>query len=573
MSCDMLNWKVKDCNDRVALALKQRHGFSSVVAHLLASRGVSIESISSFIKPTLRDSMPNPNHLLDMDKAVNRICEAIAKNESIMIYGDYDVDGATSTALLVLYLRFLGASVSFYIPDRIREGYGPNSSAMQTIKDDGFDLCITVDCGTVACEPINFARDIGLDVIIVDHHIGGLSNPDCVALVNPNRLDQLESNCRNLAAVGVVFLLLVATNSSLRVLGVKNTPNLLRYLDLVALGTVCDVVKLTGLNRSFVFQGLKIMSMRKNIGLSVLSDLLDVGEAINTYHLGFIIGPNINAGGRVGKSSLGAEILSAQDKNRAHEISRDLIAFNNERKAIEKNTLYEALELINKDEISQEKSGFLMPCGRNWHQGVIGIVASRIKDRFNTPVAVVSINNGIGKASARSVQGIDFGSAVLEAKSKGLILEGGGHAMAAGFSVAEDMIDELHDFFVNKFRSHKSSDLIEVDLVITLRGLDSQLCRDIQILAPFGPGNNEPKFALRDFKITSVKIINEQHVACLLYDGSCRVNAICFRCVGTPIGDKLLKDMKRIVVLIGKAKLLSWKGSERVQFVIESIGE
>ena len=563
-------WKVKDVDSRAVLFIQQKYGLPEIVSRIIVSRGIDECDVKDFLNPSIRSYMQDPYHLLDMDVAVDRVCNAISNNEKICIYGDYDVDGATSTAMLVKYLRCVGANVSFYIPDRIREGYGPNEGAMCQIGESGVDLCITVDCGTVAHVPISACRKFGLEVIVIDHHLGSESLPEATAIVNPNRLDQAESKCRDLAAVGVSFLFLAALNTRLVKLGFNKLPNILNYLDLVALGTVCDVVKLRGLNRAFVSQGLKVIAKRANLGLTILSDMLNISEQITSYHLGFIIGPNINAGGRVGDSRLGAELLSTDDRVEANRISCELISYNTERKAIESQTLEEAIDKI--EEV--ENKNFLMPVGYGWHPGVIGIIASRIKDKFNLPVAVISIDKeGVGKASARSIKGLDFGAKVLEAKMLGLILEGGGHAMAAGFSVSESMITELYQFFSSKFESIENNSILELDGILSVSGINIELYKQISVLAPFGVGNNEPRFALSDIKICKVNVIKNKHVKCLIYDflSSMYLSGIAFSCVGSEVGEKLIYRSQDIKTVIGKVRLSSWNGVEKVQFFIDFV--
>ena len=449
-----LPWQPRAADERVALAMAQQHGISELLAGILAGRGVALDDVPRFLNPTLRDDLPDPFHLLDMDKAVARIMRALNEKQPIAVFGDYDVDGATSTALLHRYFAALGVSITPYIPDRMKEGYGPSVEGFAKLIDAGAQLIITVDCGTLAHAPIAYAASRGVDVMVLDHHLSSGALPDAVAVVNPNRVDE-TSPLTHLAAVGVTFLLLVALTKKLReakffgagslVLGsgtngpsqhpVPSTqhrlePNLLSLLDLVALGTVCDVMPLTGLNRTLVAQGLKVMAGRRNLGLSVLSDVARLDESPNVYHLGFLLGPRINAGGRVGASGLGVALLTSDDAFAAQHMAEILDTHNAERQAIEAMVSEQAFAAAE----AQSNLPVIMVAAAGWHQGVIGIVAGRLKEKFQRPAVVVSLENGMGKASARSVTGADFGAAVHAALAEALITHGGGHAMAAGLA-------------------------------------------------------------------------------------------------------------------------------------------
>ena len=437
-------WTARGLDERAALALAQRLALPEPVARVLAGRGIGLEEAEAFMAPTLRAQLPDPFHLRDMARAAARVAEAVMSGEAIAVFGDYDVDGATSAALLKRFFAAVGVPIRVYIPDRLKEGYGPNAPALLRLKAEGMRLVITVDCGTSALEPLAVAADAGLDVIVVDHHVAEPKLPPAYAVVNPNRLDETSPH-RQLAAVGVAFLLVVAANRALREAGwyrQHSEPDLMQWLDLVALGTVCDVVPLTGINRALVTQGLKVMARRANPGLKALADSARLDERPNAYHLGFLLGPRVNAGGRVGEADLGARLLTTSDPADAADLAQRLERYNQERQEIEARVLEEAIAAAD----ARALGAVVFVAGQGWHAGVIGIVASRLKERYNRPAFVVALEGEIGKGSGRSVGGIDLGSAVIAAKQAGLLLQGGGHAMAAGLTVAADRLDELRDF-------------------------------------------------------------------------------------------------------------------------------
>lgn len=561
-------WKLQEANQREVLTLTQRFELPEILARILVTRDINIENASDFLYPLIRSLLPDPFHLLDMDKAVFRIIKAINNNENIAIFGDYDVDGATSSALINRYLAAIGTPSIIYIPDRIDEGYGLNTDALLQLKKSGIDLCISVDCGTLAYQPIDDAKSFGLDIIVVDHHLGTEKLPNAVAIVNPNRLDE-SSSYNNLAAVGVSFLLVVALNKSLREQGFfanKKEPDLFDLLDLVALGTVCDIMQITGLNRAFVAQGLKVMSARKNIGLRVLFDALGILEKPSVSRLGFGIGPCINAGGRIGEASLGARLLSTNDEEEAHLIALKLIDLNNARKVLENEALVEA---TGKAEMSAKLGASFIMVSGNWHQGIIGIIASRLKDQFHLPTIVISLNNGVGKASCRSISGIDIGAAVLSAKFVNLIIEGGGHNMAAGFSIAEDKINDLHDFFAERFSNSINEKTLKADGIVTVKAINLSLWNQLQRLEPFGAGNPEPRFIIQGAKIRKPEVIGTDHIKCFIADDNVMVRAIAFRSVNTELGSAIMSG--NIKAILGKISMNYWNGNEFIQFLIEDV--
>lgn len=579
-------WKQKPYDERLAKAICQKLDLPDSISTILAAKDIKLEEVEEFLNPKIKTSLPNPFDLLDMDKAVNHVVEAVKANKKITIFADYDVDGATSSALLKRFFRDIGIDVNIYVPDRALEGYGPNTNALLTLKKNGTDLVITVDCGTVSFEPLQEAAKAGLDVIVIDHHIGITQKPQAIAVVNPNRIDENFPH-KNICAAAVSFLFAVAINKSLReskFYSDKKEPNLMNLLDLVALGTVCDVMPLTGINRTFVSQGLKIMSSRKNLGLRTIFDLAGLDEKPSSYHLGFVIGPRINAGGRVGKSDLGARLLSTLDELEASQIAGQLEEFNQQRKDIEAQMLEEA-----KEQLETKQHGFgiedpiIFAMSPNWHQGVIGIVASRLKDLYNKPVAVIAIADGKGKASCRSITGVDFGSAILNARMEGLLLEGGGHAMAGGFSVEEEKISDLHKFFNSTMQEKvlESQSIKEkfFSSSLDLTQVNIELLNEISNLEPFGTANSKPRFIIRDLQKVRVNIVGktQEHISCVFSAKSAlgfngNIQGILFRGVGSEAGEMLLdQKYKKPINVVGQLNINSWMGVDKVQLIIEDI--
>ncbi len=567
-------------NERDIVAIVQKYGLPEIVARILASRKVQIEDVEKFLNPTIRDYLPDPFHLLDMEIAANRLCDAVINNEKIGILGDYDVDGATSTALLLRYFKLLAKDVIFHIPDRILEGYGPNIAAMQKFKDLGCKIVITVDCGTLSFEPIEYAKKIGLDVIVVDHHISEEKLPDAFAIINPNRLDE-KSQHGYMAAVGVVFLLIVAINSILRKRDFfldNKIPDLLQLLDIVALGTVCDVVPLKLANRAFVAQGLKILRKRQNLGLAGLSDIAQIDESPTTYHLGFVLGPRINAGGRVGKSDLGTKLMVSDDIVEIKDIASQLNNFNAERKSIEQMVLDEAIEQVEQNNLNQQP--LIMVVGEGWHPGVIGIVAGRLKERYHKPTAVITLDHkNIGKASARSINGVDFGSAIVAANQCGILIAGGGHAMAAGFTVSKDKISDLRHFLNNKFAQAVEKfgqRKLYFEGFLTVSSINEKLIEQIAIVGPFGTSNYEPHFVVSNVIIVKSDVFADSHIRVFIKDANLGDNApiikaMAFRSNNTPMGDVLLNQRGCILNIAGKLKINKWQGLNRAELIIEDI--
>lgn len=572
-------WRRKGYDENLVSQIKQSFNVDDLTAQMVSSRVDSAEQVGKFLDPKIKDHLPDPFHLLDMDKAVSRVVSAIKNKEKICIFADYDVDGATSAALLKRYFDEIQVQAGIYVPDRIAEGYGPTAESMHTIKSSGYSLVITVDCGSLAFEALEYSSEIGLDMVVLDHHIGAEVLPKAIAIVNPNRLDE-TSEYKNLAAVGVSFLFVVALNKTLKETDFFThdfkSPDVIKYLDLVALGTVCDVMTLTGLNRTFVAQGLKVAKKRTNIGYKVLAEVAAIDEAINCYHLGFVLGPRINAGGRVGKSSLGANLLSTTNEEEAYDIAKELEKYNQERKAIEFAVMQEAIEIAK----LQEDNDSIFVVGSGWHQGVIGIVAGRLKEKYNKPVAVIAVIDGIAKASCRSVKGVDYGGAILEAKLKGYISAGGGHEMAAGFTASEDKLEELKEFLSARFASSMKDSSAHItkyyEYDLTTSSVNFDLLDKIKILEPFGNGNVPPTFRFSEVFVLKADVVANNHIRFILAPtqdayGHKALKGIAFNAVGTPIADALLSAKARKLDVLGQLKLNKWQDSESIQLQLADI--
>jgi single-stranded-DNA-specific exonuclease len=569
-----LRWRERGGDDRLGLALAQRLDLPEIIGRILARRGIDAEQAPRFLAPTLRDFLPDPLQLKDMGAAVARLKRALESGETIAVFGDYDVDGATSAALLRRFFEAVGGRVVVYIPDRQREGYGPNAPALLKLKRDGAAVAVTVDCGATAFAPLAEAAEAGLDVIVVDHHVGEPSLPRALAVINPNRVDE-SNGLGNLAAVGVAFLLAVALNRELRRAGWYKTrpePDLLAALDLVALGTVCDVVPLTGLNRALVAQGLKVLQARGNTGLAALSDVAGIGERLDAYHAGFILGPRVNAGGRVGQSDLGVRLLSTSDAVEARCIAAELDRLNGERRAIEARVLEQAIEQA---ERADKRAKLVFVAGAGWHPGVIGIVASRLKEKFNRPAMVASIENGIAKGSGRSVPGVAMGAMVIAARQAGLLVNGGGHAMAAGFTAEAAKLDALRDFLTARVSAALGDaepvPELGIDGALSVNAATPALAAILERLAPFGTGNAEPRFALPNLRILRADVAGESHLRLILGDGAgtARLKGIAFRALETALGPALLKGQGQGFHLAGHLRADNWQGREDVQLVID----
>jgi single-stranded-DNA-specific exonuclease len=570
-------WRQRGGDERAALALAQRLGVPEIIGRVMAARGVAVDDAERFLTPTLRDMLPDPASLKDMDRAVDRLARAIEQGETIAIFGDYDVDGATSSALLSRFIAAAGGHSVTYIPDRQREGYGPNTAALLKLKEQGAGVVVTVDCGITAHAPLAAAAQAGLDIIVIDHHVGEPNLPAAAAVVNPNRLDESNS-LGTLAAVGVTFLLVVGINRALRARGryeERAEPNLLDWLDLVALGTICDVVPLTGVNRALVTQGLKIMRQRRNIGLAALADVAGIAEQLDAYHAGFVLGPRVNAGGRVGESELGARLLSSDDAIEARDLAQRLDAFNRERRVIEAAVLAEAIALV---EATPSHDAIVLAAKDGWHAGVIGIVAGRLRERYNRPACVVAFEGGIGKGSGRSVPGVALGPAIIAARQAGLLLNGGGHAMAAGFTVARDQLEPLREFLEDRLRlAPDAAGLLPelgIDGIVTPAAATLELAGAVERLGPFGTGNAEPRFALAHSLLLHAEPVGAgaDHLRLVLGDpggGGARVKAMLFRAAENGLGPALMSARGATLHVAGKVRVNRWQGREEIQLLVD----
>jgi len=565
-------WRARLADERAALTLCQQFGLPDMLGRVLAARGVTPERAEAHLSPSLRTDLPDPATFKDMTRAADLLAEAVMAGETVAVFGDYDVDGATSSALLKRFFRAAGADILTYIPDRLKEGYGPNEPALKALYDQGVRLVVTVDCGTLSYKPLAAARAMGLRVIVVDHHLAEPELPACEALVNPNRLDEADEH-RHLAAVGVTFLLVVALNRALRERGwygaARPEPNLTQWLDIVALGTVCDVVSLTGLNRTFVTQGLKVMAQRRNAGIRALADVAGLKEMPAAYHLGFLLGPRVNAGGRVGQADLGVRLLTTDDPAEAMHIAARLDHFNRERQTIESMVLEEAMaEAVR----IPEGAPLILVAREGWHAGVIGIVAGRLKERFHKPSVVIGIEGGVGKGSCRSVPGVDIGAAVTAASQAGILVNGGGHPMAAGLTVEAGRLDELRDFLALRLAEpmalRNGAGSLGIDGALTITGCTEDLLARVAQAGPFGQGNAEPRFAIANAGIVKADLVGQDHVRVILTgpEGG-RLKAVAFRSLETDLGRTLLTGRGRFHVA-GSLKLNHWNGTTSVEMTI-----
>lgn len=562
-------------DERRAELIAQRFALPLPVARIIASRGIPVDDVANFINPKLQNLMPDPFCMKDMEKAAKRIAEAIVKKQKVAIIGDYDVDGATSSSVLRLYLESVGIEPEIHIPER-DEGYGPSRQAFDEFAALGAELVITVDCGTTAFDVFDYAGSLNIPVIVLDHHEAEVRLPEVYAVVNPKRLDESDDYpyLKYMAAVGVVFCTIVAVNRELRKQGFfagGEEPNLLQWLDLVALGTVCDVVPLLGLNRAFVRQGLRIMSLRSNTGLRALIDKSGISEAPSAFHLGYVLGPRINACGRVGEASLGNKLLCSRDDFQAGQLADKLNEFNAQRKEIEAYVLLSAIEML---EGTPQEYPIAFAAGKDWHQGVVGIVAGKLKERYNVPAFVMSIEPDEVKGSARSVPGVDLGALIIAAKEKGLLTKGGGHTMAAGFSLSEDKIEAFRrfagEYVRQKLGEEDVAPVIEVDSALDLLGANTDFAAALELLEPFGAGNAEPKIVLEHVRIVKPGIVGAGHVRCFLTSGNGgSLKAMAFKIADTELGKTLLNSQGAVFDIAGVLRRDNWQGRNSVQFIID----
>ena len=563
-----------------ALAIAQRHDVPELLARILAGRHVEVDAVEAFLDPTIKRSMPDPHALTAMPEAAARLADAVTRGESVAIFGDYDVDGATSAAVLARFLRHAGLDPLIHIPDRLFEGYGPNVEAVRALAARGARLLVTVDCGTTSVEPLAEARGLGVDVVVIDHHQADEALPPAVAIVNPNRRDDL-SRLGHLAAVGLTFMAVVAVNRVLRSRGywsaARPEPDLLAFLDDVALGTVADVVPLVGLNRAFVAKGLIALRRRERVGHVSLMDVARLSGPPEAWHLGFLLGPRINAGGRIGRADLGVRLLLEDDPVEAARIAAELDRLNRERQAIELDTLAQAEAEAMAALGHEERGAVVVTAAEGWHPGVVGLVAARLKEKFGRPAFAVAIEpGGIGTGSGRSIVGVDIGRAVRRAVAEGLLLKGGGHAMAAGVTLRKSELAALRAFLeaalAADVEAARRSNGLLIDGAVTAAGADAELVALIERAGPFGSGNPEPVIALPAHTVAFVEEVGQSHLRVRLRSGDgAAVNAIAFRATGQKLGSALIASRGQRVHAAGSFALDRWQGEERVQFRLADI--
>lgn len=557
---------------RNATAIGQRTGIPDILARIMAARGVGIEDAQSYLEPSIRNLMPDPSTLTAMDDLAERLARAITDNESIALFGDYDVDGACSCALMTRYLRHFGLEPQVHIPDRIFEGYGPNIAAMDKLTEAGASLIITLDCGTTSDGPIAHARGRGADVLVIDHHLSDHELPPATALVNPNRPDDI-SGLGYLCAAGVTFMVLVAVNRVLRNRGDTGLPDLLKLLDLVALATVCDVVPLTGLNRAFVVRGLEVARRGDKPGLAALALAARASGPLNPYHLGFLIGPRINAGGRIGDAALGTRLLALDDEHQAMVIAAQLDELNGERQRIEVEAVEEATATAEAEIGGGEGPPVLVLASAKWHPGVVGLVAARLRERFERPSFAIALNpDGGGTGSGRSMPGVDLGRAVIEAVESGLVPKGGGHAMAAGVSLRPGELGAFRAFLAERLgpsvNAARAASALKIDAALTARGATVDLLHSLEKAGPFGAGNPSPVFAFPAHRARYPQIVGKGgHISFTLSsDDGARLKAIAFRAAGTALGEMLMRDGDQPLHFAGGLSIDHYQGREQAQF-------
>ncbi len=569
----------------LAQAIAQRHGVPELLGRVLAARGVGLDAVPLFLDPSIKALLPDPSSLVDMDKAAARLADAIIARQPVAIFGDYDVDGASSSALLARFFAHHDTPARIYIPDRLFEGYGPNATAIEMLVKEGAKLIVTVDCGTTSFEPLAAARKLATDVVVIDHHQADERLPDVHSVVNPNRQDDVSGQ-GHLCAAGVVFLVMVATVRELRRRGIYaqglREPDLLSELDIVALATVADVVPLTGLNRAYVVKGLQVMRQRRNLGIRALLDAAALHQPPSSYHLGFILGPRINAGGRIGDAGLGSRLLTCADETEAARIAALLDRLNKERKAIETEMLEAAMAEADRMVSEAPDLPLLLVGSHEWHKGVVGLVASRLAERFHRPSCVIAWDgdgpSAMGTGSLRSLAGVDIGAAVRGAVGAGLLSKGGGHAMAAGLTVARDQLAPLQLYFSRELQSATSvarqAAGLDIDGALTPGAATESLIGLIEKAGPYGQGNPQPRFAFPASRVRFAKIVGQVHVRCVLegQDGS-RLEGVAFRAVGQPLGDVLLNTGGLPIHVAGTLKRDTWGGREKIELMIDDAAD
>jgi single-stranded-DNA-specific exonuclease len=572
------SWRARPADETVVRAHMLRLGLTEPLARALAARGIGDADADHYLSPTLKALFPDPSCFQDMDKAVEILLDALANDRRTVVFADYDVDGATSAAMLVRWFRAMGKELPIYIPDRITEGYGPSPAVFRKLREEGNELVVTLDCGAAAYDAIEAAAEVGLTVVVIDHHLMRETPPRAAALVNPNRSD-CTSGQGVLCAAGVTMVLLAALNREARKRGLfaeRGEPDLRQWLDLAALGAVCDVTQLVGFNRALTSQGLKVMSAWTNPGLKALLTVAGGKGVATTFHAGFILGPRINAGGRIGRADLGARLLSTDDPAEARSIAIELDNLNAERKEVERQVCEAAAAMIDTAANFDPGAPVIVVAGDGWHPGVIGIVAGRLRERYRKPVIVIGVDRAanIGKGSGRSQPGVNLGRAVQAAFDEGLLMAGGGHAMAAGLTVRPDLIPELREFLAHRLAEEQEAqdDAIEIDALIAPSGADRALYDDFQRLTPFGPGNPEPVFAMADALIEQASPVRGGHIRVQVRDSrGGRIRAVAWRVEDSPLGKALLAGGK--LHLVGRLKPDDWQDRNGVEFEIEDAAD
>ena len=573
-------WRSRTADAQTARDLALRLGFSEPMARALAARGVSVETAQNYLEPTLKALFPDPSSFMDMDLAVGVLLDALVADKRVVVFADYDVDGASSAAQLIRWFRAMGKELAIYVPDRMTEGYGPSRAAFERLRSEGADLVVTVDCGAAAHDAIAAAAEMGLKVVVIDHHLMREDPPIAEAVVNPNR-PGCTSGQGVLAAAGVTFVLLAALNREARRRGLfadRPEPDIRQWLDLAAMGAICDVTQLVGFNRALASQGLKVMSGWNNPGLKALLEIAKSKGPATAFHAGFILGPRINAGGRIGRSDLGTRLLSTDDPEEALALAEELDALNAARKDVEAAVQDEAVRFIEQQTNQDPDAPVLVVSGEGWHPGVIGIVAGRLRERYRKPTLVIGIDPvaGIGKGSGRSQPGVNLGRAIQAAFENGLLMSGGGHAMAAGLTMRADAVPELRTFLCETLAQESldaaAMDAVEIDALITPGGADRALFDDFQRLQPFGPGNPEPLFAMADVRAEQIMPMKGGHLRCQLTDSTGRrLRAIAWRAAETELGKRLMAGGTLHVV--GRLKPDDWNGRNGVELEIEDAAD
>ena len=563
-------WSLRSKNEELISSIQKDSQIDYITARIIAGRKIDLADVQDFLNPSLRKLLPDPSSMQDMDKAAKIIFNAIKGNKKITIFADYDVDGATSAAQLVKWARNFEVELEIYVPDRIREGYGPSIEAFNHLKKNGSDLVITVDCGAAAYSALVAAQALDLSIVVIDHHLMDADMPPAEALVNPNRIDD-SSKLNYLAAAGVTFMLLVALNREARAQNFKNIPDLFDYLDLAALGTICDVVPLKGLNRAIVKQGLKVFSREGNIGLKSLMFETNTKSPITPYHCGFVLGPRINAGGRIGKANIGAELLSTENRQLAIKYAQELDRVNLERRILQDKILDEALLKT----LSMHKTNSVLVVSmEGWHPGVIGIVAGRLKERFNKPVIVIGIDeNGIGKGSGRSIQGIDLGNEIKKLYEKGFLISGGGHEMACGLTIENKYIKTFHEILEknlsDRINSIRSKFSIKIDALLNISAVNMDLINSIDQIGPYGSGNPTPTFAFAELRVAYADRVKGGHIRCNFEDkNGQRIKGICFRAEEFGFDEILLNERNRYLHIVGTLKKNTWNGHTSIDLQV-----